>query len=201
VVCPFCEHCDTKVVDKRESDAVSTRRRRECLSCHQRFTTYERVEQPDLVVTKHDGRKESFNPDKLRKASRWLLPNGRYAGTDVDRSRRVEAELRGSKRREVPAGLIGALVMEKLKALDHVAYIRFASVYRTFTDAQSFPATRSKNFAQPSPNQGDKVEINLPVTGLPGRAAFGGTEGLLQCRQNAAKRPKNKKLIRGKDAL
>src|SRR5215203_5713658 len=67
VVCPFCEHCDTKVMDKRESDAVSTRRRRECLSCHQRFTTYERVEQPDLVVTKHDGRTETFNPDKLRK--------------------------------------------------------------------------------------------------------------------------------------
>jgi transcriptional repressor NrdR len=139
VVCPFCEHCDTKVVDKRESDLVSTRRRRECLSCHQRFTTYERVEQPDLVVAKHDGRKEMFNPDKLRKGIALAIAKRPVTQEQVDLTvDEVEAELRASKRREVPAGLIGALVMEKLKALDHVAYIRFASVYRDFTDAQSW---------------------------------------------------------------
>ncbi|HEX3082049.1 MAG TPA: ATP cone domain-containing protein, partial [Candidatus Saccharimonadia bacterium] len=66
MLCPYCEHDDTKVVDKREADATSTRRRRECLSCHQRFTTYERVEQAELVVAKHDGRRELFRPEKLR---------------------------------------------------------------------------------------------------------------------------------------
>jgi transcriptional repressor NrdR len=139
VVCPFCEHCDTKVVDKRESDAVSTRRRRECLGCHQRFTTYERVEQPDLVVFKHDGRKETFNPDKLRKGISLAIAKRPVTIEQVDQMvEEIEAELRSAKRREVPAGLIGALVMEKLKGLDHVAYIRFTSVYRDFTDARSF---------------------------------------------------------------
>jgi len=139
MVCPFCEHCDTKVVDKRESDAVSTRRRRECLSCHQRFTTYERVEQMDLVVAKHDGRRERFDPNKLRSGI-MLATKKRPVSTEsvdglVDD---VEVELRSARTREVSADLIGALVMERLKALDHVAYIRFASVYRDFTDVESF---------------------------------------------------------------
>ena len=139
MVCPFCEHCDTKVVDKRESDATSTRRRRECLGCHQRFTTYERVEQADLVVFKHDGRKETFNPDKLRKGISLAIAKRPVTIEQVDQMvEEIEAELRSAKRREVPAGLIGALVMERLKDLDHVAYIRFTSVYRDFTDARSF---------------------------------------------------------------
>lgn len=139
MICPFCDHCDTKVVDKRESDAVSTRRRRECLGCHQRFTTYERVEQVDLMVSKHDGRREIFNPEKLRSGIRLALKKRPVATEVVDRMMdEIEAELRGAKRREVPADLIGALVMEHLKAVDQVAYIRFASVYRDFTDPQSF---------------------------------------------------------------
>ena len=139
MVCPFCEHCDTKVVDKRESDATSTRRRRECLGCHQRFTTYERVEQADLVVFKHDGRKETFSPDKLRKGISLAIAKRPVTIEQVDQMvEEIEAELRSAKRREVPAGLIGALVMERLKDLDHVAYIRFTSVYRDFTDARSF---------------------------------------------------------------
>jgi transcriptional repressor NrdR len=139
VVCPFCEHGDTKVVDKRESDATSTRRRRECLSCHQRFTTYERVEQPDLVVTKHDGRKEIFSSDKLRRGIVLAIAKRPVAEEDVDTIvEGVEAELRGMKMREVPAKLIGGLVMERLKAIDHVAYLRFASVCQDFDDAESF---------------------------------------------------------------
>jgi transcriptional repressor NrdR len=127
------------VVDKRESDAVSTRRRRECLGCHQRFTTYERVEQVEIAVTKHDGRRESFNSEKLR-AGICLAIKKRPVGTEeVDRMVvEIEAQLRASKAREVPTQLIGALVMEQLKHVDHVAYIRFASVHRDFTDAQSF---------------------------------------------------------------
>jgi len=139
MVCPFCEHGDTKVVDKREADAVSTRRRRECLGCHQRFTTYERVEQADLVVVKHDGRRESFNPDKLRAGITLAVKKRPVSPEQVDGIvENVEAELRGAKLREVPADLIGALVMGKLKGIDHVAYIRFASVCRDFSDIQSF---------------------------------------------------------------
>lgn len=139
MVCPFCEHGDTKVVDKRESDSVSTRRRRECLACHQRFTTYERVEQADLVVVKHDGRRESFNPDKLRTGIALAVKKRPVSTAQLDEIvESVEAELRGAKLREVPADLIGALTMEKLKGIDHVAYIRFASVYRDFSDVQSF---------------------------------------------------------------
>lgn len=139
MVCPFCENCDTKVVDKREADATSTRRRRECLGCHQRFTTYERVEQLDLMVAKHDGRREAFNPEKLRAGITLAAAKRPISSGQIDTIvQEVEAELRSAKTREVPAGRIGGIVMEKLKRLDHVAYIRFASVYREFTDARSF---------------------------------------------------------------
>jgi transcriptional repressor NrdR len=139
MICPFCDHSDTKVVDKRESDAVSTRRRRECLGCHQRFTTYERVEQLDLVVIKHDGRKESFNPEKLKNGLLLALKKRPVDDAEITRmADEIEVELREGKRREVSADLIGALVMEKLKAVDHVAYIRFASVCRGYTDVESF---------------------------------------------------------------
>ena len=137
--CPFCENCDTKVVDKRESDAVSTRRRRECLGCHQRFTTYERAEQMDLVVAKHDGRRESFNLEKLRVGITLSIKKRPVSSAQVDQIvDEIEAELRGEKTREVAADLIGTLVMKKLKTVDHVAYIRFASVYRDFSDVESF---------------------------------------------------------------
>lgn len=139
MICPLCEHCDTKVIDKREADAVSTRRRRECLGCHQRFTTYERVEQMDLMVAKHDGRRESFKPDKLRTGITLAAAKRPISSDQIDRIvLEVEAELRSAKTREVPAEIIGSLVMERLRLLDDVAYIRFASVYRDFTDARSF---------------------------------------------------------------
>lgn len=139
MVCPFCDGCDTKVVDKRESDATSTRRRRECLACHQRFTTYERVEQIELLVVKHDGRKESFNADKLRQGILLSMKKRPVTVKDVDVIvDQVENELRSAKVREVKSDVIGGLAMEKLKAIDHVAYIRFASVYRDFSDVESF---------------------------------------------------------------
>ena len=139
MVCPFCEHCDTKVVDKREADTVSTRRRRECLGCHQRFTTYERVERMDLVVAKHDGRREAFNPEKLRTGITLAATKRPISSAQIDRLvAEVELELRNAKTREVFTDHIGTLVMTRLKVLDHVAYIRFASVYRDFTDVRSF---------------------------------------------------------------
>ncbi len=139
MICPICEHCDTKVVDKREADVVSTRRRRECLGCHQRFTTYERVEQMDLMVAKHDGRRESFKPDKLRTGITLAAAKRPISSDQIDQLvKEVEAELRSAKTREIPAGTIGNLVMARLRLIDDVAYIRFASVYRDFTDARSF---------------------------------------------------------------
>ncbi len=139
MLCPFCENCDTKVVDKRESDSTSTRRRRECLGCHKRFTTYERVEQVDIAVVKHDGRKQPFSPDKLRTGILLSVKKRPVTMEQVDTLvEQVEQQLRAAKRWEVPSDLIGALTMEKLKAIDHVAYIRFASVYRDFSDVESF---------------------------------------------------------------
>jgi transcriptional repressor NrdR len=139
MVCPFCENGDTKVVDKRESDAVSTRRRRECLGCHQRFTTYERVEQVEIAVLKHDGRREPFSLEKLRAGICQACKKRPVSDVDVERLvDEVEAALRGAKVREVRTEQIGSLVMAKLKEIDHVAYIRFASVHRDFTDVQSF---------------------------------------------------------------
>lgn len=139
MVCPFCEHDETRVVDKRESDAVSTRRRRECLGCHERFTTYERVEQIDLAVVKHDGRREPFRTEKLRGGIALAIKKRPVTDEQLDSIvDEVEAELRAGKTREVNADQIGALVMKKLKAIDHVAYIRFASVCRGFDDPQSF---------------------------------------------------------------
>jgi transcriptional repressor NrdR len=117
------------------------------------------VEQPDLVVTKHDGRTESFNPEKLRKGIALAIAKRPVTGDQVDRTvEEIEAELRSAKRREVPAGLIGALVMEKLKALDHVAYIRFASVYRDFTSASSFQDEVKELLRSHREARGDKVE-------------------------------------------
>jgi transcriptional repressor NrdR len=161
LLCPFCEHSDTKVVDKRESDAVSTRRRRECLGCHQRFTTYERVEQMDLMVTKHDGRKETFNPDKLRNGIALATKKRPVADELLDQIVvEVESELRALKSREVPADLIGKLVMGRLKVVDHVAYIRFASVYRDFTDAASFQDEVKDLLHSPSEIHEDKAKHN-----------------------------------------
>jgi transcriptional repressor NrdR len=116
------------------------------------------VELPDLLVTKHDGRKEVFSLGKLRKGIELSIAKRPVTPEQVEQTvDEIEVELRGTKRREVPAGLIGALVMEKLKALDHVAYIRFASVYRNFTDAQSFQ-DEVKQLNSHRAGRGDKVE-------------------------------------------
>src|SRR6059058_687676 len=118
--CPYCGHHDLKVVDSRDSEVgEAIRRRRECLNCGQRFTTYERIEAVPFYVIKKDGRREDFDPEKLRAI--------------VDE---IEADLRRSGRVEIPSQEIGEMVMDKLRELDEVAYIRFASVYREFKDLQ-----------------------------------------------------------------
>ena len=132
--CPYCGYADSKVVDSRDTD-LSVRRRRQCLACQTRFTTYERVQAASLFVIKKDGRREEFNRDKLvsgvRKAcEKRPLPTGTVEKLVDD----MEAELFRLGRPEVSSILIGDMVMERLKDLDQIAYIRFASVYREFAD-------------------------------------------------------------------
>jgi transcriptional repressor NrdR len=136
--CPYCQQPDTKVVDSRESEiGEAIRRRRECLACGKRFTTYERIETVPFYVTKKDGRREDFDPQKLftglKKATekREISPERLRAIVDE-----IEADLRQSGRAEIPSEEIGEMVMDRLRDLDEIAYIRFASVYREFKDLQ-----------------------------------------------------------------
>lgn len=136
--CPFCGARDSKVIDSREvSDGAAIRRRRQCITCHRRFTTYERIETVALAVVKKDGRREEFNPDKLRAKLRVALtkrPVGEDALDTLVAS--IEAKLMAQGTREVPSAMIGELALRGLKDVDGVAYIRFASVYREFADLE-----------------------------------------------------------------
>ena len=138
--CPFCLDSKTRVVDKRDLDELDAiRRRRECLSCKKRFTTYERIELVGLYVVKKDGRRESYNRDKLSTNLMKACEKRPIPRESVDRLiSEVEADLRNYGEREIPSSTIGELVIEKLRKLDKVAYIRFASVYRDFADLKSF---------------------------------------------------------------
>lgn len=138
--CPYCGFLDSKVLDKRETtDFSTTRRRRECLSCHKRFSTREQVETIDLIITKKDGRREQFNQEKLRTGLFKALEKRPYGSDTIDRlTQEIEADLRLQKSTEVPSKLIGEQVMKKLKKLDQIAYIRFASVYKNFTEVRDF---------------------------------------------------------------
>lgn len=136
--CPFCREPDSRVIDSRElSGGESIRRRRECVVCGRRFTTYERFEGANLVIVKKDGRRQEFDPAKLRQKLRVALtkrPVGEEAIGEL--LARVEATLLGLGMPEVPSSAIGEAVLHELKALDEVAYIRFASVYRQFQDIE-----------------------------------------------------------------
>jgi transcriptional repressor NrdR len=136
VKCPYCGHLDLKVVDSRDSDTgESIRRRRECNDCHKRFTTYERVETVPLYVLKKDGRREDFNRQKLFNGLMTACEKRDISPTTIDTTvDAIEAELRSRGKVEIPTREIGELVMEKLRKLDDVAYVRFASVYRQFRD-------------------------------------------------------------------
>ena len=138
--CPYCLSIKTKVVDKRDIDELdSIRRRRECVKCGKRFTTYERIELVGFSIIKKDGRRESFNRDKLRIGLLKACEKRPIPREEIEKLiNRIEAELRNYEESEVSSSVIGKLVMDRLKSLDKVAYIRFASVYREFTDLESF---------------------------------------------------------------
>jgi transcriptional repressor NrdR len=134
--CPQCGTRDTRVVDSRDLDESATiRRRRECAACATRFTTYERVEAARLVVLKRDGTRQEFDRDKLASGLRKALTRRPVAaGAAEQAADEIEVLLRASGNNEIPSSRIGELAMEKLRAIDHIAYIRFASVYQSFPD-------------------------------------------------------------------
>ncbi len=138
--CPFCGHDETKVVDSRVSESQDAiRRRRECLACEQRFTTYERVEEMPLMVIKKDGRREPFDRGKLLRGLAVATVKRDVSAEQLeDLIDDVEADLHDSFRYEIHAKQLGDLVLEHLKALDRVAYVRFASVYKEFKDLDEF---------------------------------------------------------------
>ena len=138
--CPFCGNLESKVVDSRPSDeGASIRRRRECLECHKRFTTYETMESLPLVVIKKDGSRQTFDRDKLLGSMLKACEKRSVPLADLERmAGEIEQALQNDMEREVSSSVIGDLVMEKLKEVDEVAYVRFASVYRQFKDIDTF---------------------------------------------------------------
>lgn len=138
--CPYCRRIDSKVVDSRPTeDGESIRRRRECLTCGKRFTTYETVETLPLIVVKKDGSRQSFEKDKVLKGVIHACAQRPVAmDTMIQIADEVEQECQNSMNREISATRIGELVMEKLKKVDEVSYVRFASVYRQFKDIDTF---------------------------------------------------------------
>ena len=140
MTCPFCGHSESKVVDSRtSSDGNAIRRRRECLSCERRFTTYEHVEEQRLMIIKKDGRREPFDRNKLLGGLVKACEKRPVSMDQIeDVADEIERDLSRQFEHEVPSSAIGERVMQRLKDLDTIAYVRFASVYREFKDAEQF---------------------------------------------------------------
>ncbi len=138
--CPQCQKTETKVNESRYvSDGEAIRRRRECLSCHNRFTTYERLERPSLTVIKHDGTRQAFYRDKLMAGLLRACEKTPVTHTELEQLvSQIEDDLYERGEPEVPSSYIGQMVMDKLADVNEVAYVRFASVYRRFRDIASF---------------------------------------------------------------
>ena len=148
--CPFCGYSESKVIDSRPADEGSSiRRRRECLSCSKRFTTYETVESLPMVVVKKDGSRQSFDRRKvlggmIRACEKRPVPLAELEKIASE----IEQDLQNSMEREIRTEIIGEKVMERLRSVDQVAYVRFASVYRQFQDIDSFMTELSKLLAE-----------------------------------------------------
>lgn len=148
--CPYCANPESKVVDSRPADEGSSiRRRRECLECHRRFTTYETMESLPLVVIKKDGSRQTFDKSKLlgsmiKACEKRSVP----LATLEQIANEIEQSLQNKMEREISSAEIGELVMERMKSVDEVAYVRFASVYRQFKDINTFMAELNKLLAE-----------------------------------------------------
>ena len=138
--CPFCGFAESKVIDSRPAEEGATiRRRRECLACQKRFTTYEIIETLPLVVIKRDGSRQSFDRSKILRGIQRSCEKRPVPVADMERmASEIEQEVQNSLEREVRSETIGELVMERLKKVDEVSYVRFASVYRQFSDVNTF---------------------------------------------------------------
>ena len=138
--CPFCGYTESKVIDSRPADGFTTiRRRRECLSCQKRFTTYEIMERLPLLVVKKDGSRQSFDRNKILNSMIKACEKRSVQIADLEKvADDIEQELQSSLEREVPSQRIGEMVMDRLRGLDEVSYVRFASVYRQFKDINTF---------------------------------------------------------------
>lgn len=140
MICPFCQFNQDRVIDSRESkEGDVIRRRRQCLRCDRRFTTYERIDEIPYMVVKKDGRREKFDRQKilnglLKACEKRPIPMGRLAELVDD----VESRLSESSEREISTTIVGELLMDRLRVLDKIAYVRFASVYRDFQDEEAF---------------------------------------------------------------
>ena len=148
--CPYCGHPESKVIDSRPADEnASIRRRRECLSCARRFTTYETGESLPIVVIKKDGSRQSFDRQKVLRGMIRACEKRPVALAELERiADEIEQELQNSMEREIRTEVIGEKVMERLRKVDQVAYVRFASVYRQFKDIDTFMAELNKLLAE-----------------------------------------------------
>lgn len=144
--CPYCNYEDTKVVDSRPvEDGLATRRRRECEKCHKRFTTFEKIENSLLVVVKKDGSREPFDKNKIINGVMRACQKTKVTFEDVQRiAENIERGLNNTMEKEIKSSIIGGLIMDELKNLDKVAYVRFASVYREFQSVDTFIEEISK---------------------------------------------------------
>ena len=183
--CPYCENTDSKVIDSRDvNDGV--RRRRQCLSCNSRFTTHERLQTAGLFIIKKDQRREEFNREKLlggiRKAcEKRPLPTGTIEKITDE----IEADLYHQGKAEIPSTIIGDMVMEKLKKLDYIAYIRFASVYREFADIKALKEAVD-NLVTSKDKSGSQGQLTL----LPDTAIENGTNKIRTKNRNYSVNPK-----------
>jgi transcriptional repressor NrdR len=147
--CPRCGERETRVIDSRDLDDASIRRRRECVRCSARFTTNERIEAPRLVVQKRDGTRQEFDREKLVSGLRKALTRRPVADDAAERAAdAIESELRGAGSTEIDSSEIGRLAMEKLRSLDQIAYIRYASVYQSFEDLEALKREVDNLYAQ-----------------------------------------------------
>jgi len=138
--CPFCGNIEDKVIDSRQSkDGIEIRRRRECLECGRRFTTYEKIEETTPLVVKKNNQREAFNSNKIRKSLLISCQKRPISSEQIENIiKKIENYILSKEHKETPSSKIGFIVMEELKKLDKVAYIRFASVYKDFKDPEDF---------------------------------------------------------------
>ena len=148
--CPYCGYKESKVVDSRPADeGNSIRRRRECLACEKRFTTYETMESLPMVVIKKDGSRQSFDRNKVLGSMLRACEKRTVSMADLERmTDEIEQNLQNNLEREISTGMVGEQVMDKLRDVDEVAYVRFASVYRQFKDIDSFMEELTKLLAE-----------------------------------------------------